>query len=147
VKMSLIRSAALSIAVLTLGTGTLKAQSEEAGCGAEPKIARAAVLGTLHGAAMNAGNGGPWDPFIGVKPDSVQAIEDATACGGFLMALAEAGGQAAADSLPLQGIINLGDLAVVIVRARGTPGTRGSVRSTTLMDIDFKVLRYDRFQF
>jgi hypothetical protein len=147
VKISLIRSAVLSIAVLTLGTGTLNAQAEEAGCGAEPTIARAAVLGRLRGEAAKAGNTGPWAPFTGVKPDSVQAIVDAAACEGFVMMLTEAGGRAATDTLPLQGIINLGDLGVVIVRGKGPAGTRGTAQSMTLMDVDFKVLRYDRFQF
>lgn len=146
-RMHLIRSSVLSIAVLALGAGTLEAQAEAAGCGTEPKLARATVLGSLHGATANAGSGSPWEPFLAVKPDSVQPFEDAAACEGVLMALAEAGGQAATDSLPLQGIVNLGDLGVVVVRARGAPAARGSARSMTLLAIDFKVLRYDRFQF
>lgn len=145
--MTFIRPVAILLSALSLGMSPLQAQAEASGCGSEPAIARATILGRLYGEMARAGEGRPWEPYIGVKPDSVQAFTDEAACAGVLMAAAESETEAATDSLPLKGIVNLGDLGVVIVRGRGKPGERGSVQTMALLDADLVVRSYHRMQF
>jgi len=149
ISMTFFRRTTVFIATIALFAGALTAQSEtaESECGNAPAIAREDVLGRLRGAASRPGGSGPWSAFRAVTPDSVQAFTDEAACVGILMAVAESESAASKDSLPLQGIVNLNDLGVVIVRIKGKVGTPGSTQSITLLDMDFAVRRYDHFQF
>jgi hypothetical protein len=116
-------------------------------CGSGPSLARATVLGTLHGASMRAGEGGPWEPFLELGPEQVTTLSSGTACTTTLGMIEAAGTGAASDPLPLLGIVQLADLGFVVVRGVvPTAGAHGS-QSVTLVGADLRPRGHLRFNF
>lgn len=116
-------------------------------CGSGPSLARSTVLGVLQGAALHAGQGGPWEPFLGLGPELVTTLSTGTACTTTLGMIDAANAGTLPDPLPLLGIVQLSDLGFVVVRGTvPTPGAHGS-QSVLLVGTDLVRTTILRFNF
>ena len=117
-------------------------------CGGAPETARGAVSGALYGMRANPDPGSPWAPFVGYEMAEIAPVQDAATCQRILSALTTARPGSSADTLPLAGILRLGDRGFVVYRSTGGQGASGRIESSqALLDGELHLLDYRRFTY
>jgi len=116
-----------------------------AACGTNAGAARGGIMGFLYGMQTRAGEGGPWEPYAFLTKEEITLITSAAECERILLAVDRARVGQPADSLPLQGIIDLGGLATVVMRGTLPAGPGGHFQSSRALISKELVLRsYER---
>jgi hypothetical protein len=103
-----------------------------ASCGASPARGQASMLGILEALRTKEPTGSIYDQYLIVPTTSITPVTDEAECG--RMAAVVALSVTAGDTLPMLGIVRMGEIGFVVIR--GTPpvgyGTHGSFSQTFL---------------
>ena len=117
-------------------------------CGADPERARAGVAGFLYGMNARGPTGTPWDNYLGYGRNDLIPEREGAACQRILAALSAARASQPADTLPLVGILRMGDQGFVVYRATSMDGAHGRPEmSQALLGARLELLAYRRFSF
>lgn len=117
-------------------------------CGSDPSIAKSTIQGFLYGLGMNGGDNPIWGPYAGLEAAQIIPVTIGSECSRIVAALAaeRAKQGAAADTLPLKGVLDLGGIGYVVSRGTGPTGPSGRMTiSTALLSRALELKSYQTF--
>jgi hypothetical protein len=119
-------------------------------CGSDPSVARSTVLGFLYGLGMHGTENPIWGPYTALDQKEIVPVTIGPECARIVTALAaeRAKQGAAADTLPLKGVLDLGGLGYVVSRGSGPTGPSQRLTiSTALLSRALELKSYQHFTY